>query len=161
MSTKKLITLGIVIVIFVVITTFVKSGNRGSGENHDSSNLIVGNNAIYVAEQAPGNSILVQVVYLEKPGFVVIHEDASESPGKILGASSLLRKGETKNLPAISLSREIKDGETIYAMLHLDNGDSEFDAKNDKPALDPTSGTPVIMIVSVGKDAAEPGAVNL
>jgi len=100
------------------------------------------------------------VVYLENPGFVVIHEDSAGTPGKILGASSLVPAGETKNVP-IALSRATKDGEIIYVMLHLDDGDGKFDAAKDKPALDSVSGEPVMMVVMVSKDAAEAGEVSL
>lgn len=127
----------------------------------DSSGLIIGTSAIYVAEQAVGRSVLVSVVRLEKPGFVVIHEDAADAPGKILGASSLLSAGETENLPPITLSRTMRDGETVYAMLHVDNGDGAFDAASDKPVPDLASGEPIMMIVTVSKNGVEPGVINL
>ena len=126
----------------------------------DSAGLIIGKNAIYVAEQAPSQTISVEVVYLEQPGFVVIHENSNEKPGKILGVSGLLPTGETKDSLQISLSRSTVDGETIYAMLHHDDGDNIFDAAKDKPALDNLLNEPVMTIVVISQDVTEPGAVN-
>lgn len=132
-----------------------------AGSAGDSSGLIIGANAIYVAEQVPSRTFAVEVVRLEKPGFVVVHEDAAGAPGGILGASGALPSGETNNLAPIPLSRLTRDGETLYAMLHLDDGDGVFDAAKDKPALDPLGALPVMMIVTVSAEATEPGAVSL
>lgn len=161
MSTKTLLVIGIIIVAIAGITFFFRGGGNEPGPAAgDSSGLIVSNNAIYVAEQVPGRSVSVSVARLEKPGFVAIHEDVAGAPGKILGISSLLPAGETENLPPITLSRPTTDGETIYAMLHFDNGDDGFDTTKDKPALDSVSGAPVMMVIAISKDATEPGAVN-
>ena len=129
------------------------------GPDRDSAGFILGKNAIYVAEQAPSKTVSVVVVQFEKPGFVVIHEDINGTPGKILGASALLSKGETKNVLA-TLSRMTVDGETLYAMLHLDDGDRVFEPVEDHPAEDSIGGEPVTMIFTVSNDATEPGAVN-
>lgn len=160
MKVKSTLICGVVfIVIATAVFLFLPSGKEFSPSG-DSSGLIVGGNAIYVAEQAPGRSFSVAVTRWEKPGFVVIHEDANGAPGKILGVSSLLPAGETKNLSPITLSRSTRDTETVYAMLHFDNGDGSFDAKNDKPALDSVGGEPVMMVSAVSQDATEPGVVN-
>jgi len=150
----------LVIIIILVAALFFGGVNQKPESVDNSSGLIISNNAIYVSDQIPGYSVSVQVVHLEKPGFVVIHEDADGTPGKILGVSALLAAGETKNLSSITLSRAIKDNETIYAMLHFDNGDGKFDAANDKPVIDPVGNAPVMMIVTVDKEATEPGVVN-
>ena len=140
---------------------FFRADNKEDSDvSGGSANLIISDNAIYVAEQTPGQSVLVALARLEKSGFVAIHEDNAGLPGKILGASSLLLGGEAKNLPPIALSRETTDGEVIYAMLHFDNGDGKFDAANDKPVLDKASSEPMMMIAIVSEDAAEPGIVN-
>jgi hypothetical protein len=127
--------------------------------DEDSAGFVIGENAIYVVEQMPSRTISAAIVRLEKPGFVVIHEDRNGTPGNILGVSGLLADGETNSVQ-ITLSRSTLDGETVYAMLHLDDGDKMFDVVKDKPALDRIGGEPVMTIVSVIKDAVEPGAVN-
>ena len=160
MKTKNLL-LGVIIIVIVGIFLFLGNSGKEPDSAGDSSGLIISTNAIYAAEQAPGQEFSVAVVYLEKPGFVVVHEDNAGKPGQILSASALLPAGENKNTPPIALPRATKDGETLYAMLHLDNGDGQFDAVKDKPAQDKVGGVPVMMIIGVSQGATEPGAINL
>ena len=160
MSAKTFLILGIIIV-FITGAVFFFRGNREKPDSiSNSPGLIISNSAIYVTEQTPGTRVSVSIVRLEKPGFVVIHEDAADAPGKILGVSSLLPAGETENLPPITLSRATTDEVTIYVMLHFDNGDGQFDAADDRPVLDSVDGAPMMIIITVSKDAAEPGIVN-
>lgn len=160
MNTKIFLIVVIVVAVMAGAALFLREGVKPADKGGNSSGLIVGSNAIYVAEQVPSKVIAVAVVRLEKPGFVVIHEDAAGVPGIILGASGLLGAGETKSPTLISLSRMTKDEETIYAMLHLDDGDGVFGAEKDKPSKDLVGGEPVTMAVTISADAIEPGAVN-
>lgn len=132
--------------------------NRPSFPNadNDSSGLIIGNNAVYVSYQQSGNTIRASVVRLERPGFLVIHEDKGGNPGNIIGLSELLPIGQAQNPPPIILSRVTLDGQTLYAMLHIDNGDGIFKEGEDKPSIDPTSNQPVMMVVAI----VESWAVN-
>ncbi len=137
----------------------------GAEEPHptspETSGLVIGKNAIYVAEQKPSKTVTVAAVRLNQPGFVVIHEDAAGVPGAVLGASVLLPVGDVKNIPPLPLSRETKDGDMIYAMLHIDDGDGIFDLIRDAPARDPIGESPVTMIIHVSAKATEsPDAVN-
>lgn len=160
MNTKIFLIVGVIIAVTAGATFFLLGGVKPPDTGGNSSGLIVGKNAIYVAEQVPSKTVSVAVVHLEAPGFVVIHEDTAGVPGAILGISVLLPAGETKGPVLISLSRMTKDDETIYAMLHLDDGDGVFDAGGDKPAKDLMGGEPAMMVVTVSADATEPEAVN-
>ncbi len=161
MTTKTFIILVVIVTIALGTAFFFRGDSTKPTPTGDSVGLIVGRNAIYVAEQSPSRIVSVAVVRLEKVGFVVIHEDNAGKSGKILGASGALPAGETKNLTPITISRTTVDGETLYAMIHLDDGDGTFDATKDEPAQDSLGGEPVMMIFTVSLDASEPGAVNL
>ncbi|MBI3420716.1 MAG: hypothetical protein HY006_01510 [Candidatus Sungbacteria bacterium] len=164
MSRKEFVIFVVITVLIAGVALFLRVRLEESGippSSSGSTGLIIGANAIYVAEQAPSKTLTVAVVRLEKPGFVVVHEDVAGVPGGILGASAVLPVGETHNLSAILLSRMTRDGETLYAMLHVDDGDGVFDAGKDKPVLDPVSASPMMMIVTVSAEAVEPGAVSL
>ena len=160
MNTKIFLIGGVIVVIIVSTTLFVRADNEGSDTPQDSAGLVIGANVIYVAEQAPLRTLSVALVRLEKPGFVAVHEDVAGAVGGILGASGVLPAGETNNLESIPLSRLTRDGETLYVMLHFDDGDGVFDAVKDKPVLDAISALPMMMIVTVSVDAIEPSAVN-
>ena len=151
----------IIVAVVVGAVLFFGGSREGSDPPNDSTGLVIGTNAIYVAEQAPSRTLAVAVVRLEKPGFVVVHEDVAGITGGILGASGLLTAGETNNPASIPLSRLTQDGETLYAMLHLDDGDGIFDSVKDKPALDSVDALPVMMIVTVSVEATEPSAMSL
>ncbi len=124
------------------------------------SGLIIGRNAIYVADQAPSGQIAIGFVVLEKPGFVVIHEEKGGKPGAILGVSNLIGSGETNNFPPILLSRTARDGETLFAMLHRDDGDSAFNPAKDAPVRD-AGGEPLMMQFLIDREAALPDAIKL
>ncbi len=168
MTTKTLVILVVIVAIaFGAAFFFQNDNNTESVSTGDSAGLpaqaglIIGKNAIYVAEQSPSRTVSVAVARLEKSGFVAIHEDNADKPGKILGVSNVLPAGETKNLTPIALSRVTKDGETLYAMIHPDDGDGVFDPVKDNPAQDSLSSESVMMIFTVSMDAIEPEAVNL
>lgn len=162
MNRKTVIIFMAIVGVIVSVSLFFRDGREEiSLHGSDSTGLVISTSAIYVAEQAPSQTVAVTLIRLEKSGFVVIHEDVADVPGKILGISKLLPTGETNNLKPILLSRPTRDGETLYAMIHLDDGDSIFDEVKDRPALDPISGLPMMMIFSVSTEATEPGAVSL
>lgn len=126
-----------------------------------SIGLLLGQNAIYVQDQPPGQTITVIFASLEKDGFVVIHEGKNARVGAIIGKSNLLPRGEAENLSPIILSRKTSDAETLFAMLHRDNGDKTFNPKEDVPITD-SEGEPFMMQFMIDKDAVElPGAVSL
>lgn len=124
------------------------------------SGLVIGRNAIYVADQAPSERIAVGFAVLENPGFVVIHEDRGGEPGAILGQSALIGAGEANDLPPVLLLRKARDGETLLAMLHRDDGDGAFDPAKDVPVRD-AGGELVTMQFSIDREASEPDAIKL
>jgi len=125
-----------------------------------SSGLRAGSNAIYVPEQSPGKTVTVGFVVLARAGFVVIHENAEDVPGKILGESALLEAGEHATIESIPLSQEVKDGEELFAVLHQDDGDGFFDAAMDLPVSD-EAGNTIMMSFFVSADAEPPMDVSL
>ncbi len=82
-----------------------------------------------------------QAVY-DQNGFVVIHEDNGGAPGDVLGNSVLLSPGTTNNI-SIQLNRNAIDGETLYAMLHKDNGDGIYTNPTDDPPVTDAGGNVV------------------
>lgn len=106
------------------------------------SGLVVGPNAINVDEQPLGSKAVVSMVILEAPGYVVIHELNNGAPGKVLGASTLLQAGESRNVN-VNLSSALTADKKYVAMLHTDNGDGSFNASSDLTAK---NGNDVVMM---------------
>jgi hypothetical protein len=130
--------------------------NPGAGEQGFAK---LGANAIYVAEQRPGNTIVINNVNIVPKGYVVIHESKDSVPGKIIGYTALDAGTQTTKLK-VTLDRDVTDGEELIAMLHADNGDGKFDAATDSPVQD-SMGNPLFMVFSVFKDAQDPSSVQV
>lgn len=144
------------VVLFVGIFILVGCAQQ---QQQQTSALVIGKNSIYLADQNPGTVLKVQQVQLEKPGFVVIHKDNGGSFGAIIGSSALLPSGTSSNVP-INLKEMTLNGQTLYAMLHADNSDGQFNEGKDIPVKDP-AGNDMYMVFSLDASATEPGAVSL
>ncbi|MCB9729608.1 MAG: hypothetical protein H6746_14160 [Deltaproteobacteria bacterium] len=96
-------------------------------------------NAVEVANQGadPIDHVVVAKVTADVDGFIVIHEDdGSGSFGAVIGYSAV-SAGTTSDV-AVDLDRQVVQGETLYAMLHIDAGTAgtyEFPGP-DAPATD-------------------------
>ena len=97
--------------------------------------------SVTVADQTadPANEVVVAAVVSAGRGFIVIHEAAAGSPGPVIGNASV--SNGTSSDVKVTLDRDAVDGETLYAMLHTDDGavgTYEFDGMNglDAPVMD-------------------------
>jgi len=80
--------------------------------------------SLSVSDQSPLQirTINIDSVFLDKPGFVVIHDiTAPNVAGDVIG-NSILLNGEAKNVK-ITLNRTVSKA---IAMLHYDNGDGAY-----------------------------------
>lgn len=79
-----------------------------------------------------GGDVVVDSLYLDKPGFLVVHKDENGAPGAVIGHSDLISGEKTNSKIAIDSSQA---GSKVFAMLHYDdngNGIYEF-PQEDKP----------------------------
>lgn len=115
--------------------TSTNTGGNIGGTNTSTSPTSVevpGTNAVVANDQPAGNKVEVTLVTLSKSGWVVIHEDNNGKPGSVLGAR---RYDSGIHLGEVELLRGTQKGMTYYAMLHLDDGDKQFDLAKDLPIL--------------------------
>ncbi len=94
--------------------------------------------SIVASDQAadPANEVVVDEVSSDGDGWIVIHEqnDAGDAPGAVIGNTAVTDGASTD--VAVTLDRDIVDGETLYAMLHVDDpadGQYTFDGTQDQP----------------------------
>ena len=91
-------------------------------------------NMVTVEGQDAGNMIFISLVSLSRGAWVAIHEDTGGEPGNILGARYFLG-GKTAG--TVELLRGTLPGNVYYVIVHEDDGDREFDFRNDAPLQDP------------------------
>lgn len=119
----------------------IEQYKRQMGIPSDTSAMRAEENMIVVMEQRPGNTVTASQVYLAAPGFIAIHEDANGTAGAIIGSSALLQAGESSQIE-IQLSRSVRDGEKLHAMLHNDtNANGIFNANTDLPVASRLGGS--------------------
>lgn len=88
--------------------------------------------SIAVDEQKVENgNVVVARVFLDKPGYVVIHKVADGKPGAVIGNSGLLNKENSNGNVKIS---GYENENELIAMLHYDDGDGNYEFPgDDKP----------------------------
>lgn len=88
---------------------------------------------IAVSTQVAGDSITVDNAFLEKAGFISIHEvDSKGKAGAVIGVSGLLGSGAKQDL---EIKAAVKAGSKYIAMLRQDDGDKKFDATKDAAVM--------------------------
>ncbi|MBI2010710.1 MAG: hypothetical protein HYS89_00520 [Candidatus Colwellbacteria bacterium] len=99
---------------------------------------VVNADKVSAVDQAATDRITVESVNLKEPGYVAIYADSGGMPGEMLGNGELL-VGRHKDV-VVFLKREAKQGETLYVILHRDDGDGGFEFPGqDAPVTDETS----------------------
>ena len=157
---KYILIVGIIAIAIGAIVLFIRPTQVEEDQTGSPlSGLLVGSNAIYAADQQPGDTVSISMAVLQTSGYVVIHEDKDGAPGAILGSSKVLTQGQSTDV-SISLSRTSQDGEILYAMLHVDDGDGTFDPTQDGPVKD-DQGNIILMTFNISSTAKEPGVISL
>jgi len=167
-STSLVIITALLVAVIVSYFMFVRKPSDEEGpilkpeignSDQTADPLLVGNNAIYVSDTKSDTRVNVDFAIFAKDGYVVIHENNGGIPGAILGNSNSLSVGESRSFQ-VPLSRKSVDGEILYAMLHSDNGDGEFNPADDLPIRD-DKGNIIFMGFQISNDAIEPGVISL
>ena len=102
----------------------------------------------------PADVVIIDQVVAADAGWSVVHEDSDGGYGAVLGQTAV-EAGEATDV-AVTLSRTCADGETLHAMLHVDQGEEglyEFPVEAVLPA--PTRG---VYGVEEASPPATPGA---
>ncbi len=84
--------------------------------------------SLTVSDQVMENDqVNIDSIYLDEPGYVVIHRDDNGSPGAVIGNSELI-SGERQELK-VSVSGDTTP--KVYPMLHYDDGDETYEFPGD------------------------------
>lgn len=101
-----------------------------------------------IGPQMPGTIVHVDFVSLHEWGFIGIHENADGVLGILVGTSTLLAPGVTKEI-SVSLTRPSRVGETYFGIAYKDNGDGVFDVSGDVPITDASNVSPLTTLFSI------------
>lgn len=124
----------ILVFLFLVLGALLGYKYIPKSENLSPSPQVI-QSVISVSDQKPGSSVLVGRVSMIKAGYVVIYENNNGKPGNIIGNSKILPEGESTNI-SVTLTKVTADGESLFAVLHGDNGDNAFYPNIDVPLRD-------------------------
>ena len=100
----------------------------------DVSSVRINYNQLSVSEQDPYEAVYVESAVMPEGGFVVIHVSADGKPGAVVGHSRYVTASGLAHF-MVPLNRELRPGETIFALLHADNGDGRYTPSGDIAVL--------------------------
>ncbi len=162
MKQKKVYIIVAILIIAALAYLFFFTGNKATAPvtTDETSNTVIGENTehpenvngaaqsplaatkntLAISTQESGSQITIDNYYLEKPGYIVIHEIKNDSPGTVVGTSGLLKAGAGQDL---TFQATLKPNTTYFALLYEDNGDKKFNLASDKllPLFSSTSGS--------------------
>lgn len=99
------------------------------GDPPDVDPTVPTSDTIAVSTQIAGDSVTVDNAFLEKVGFISIHEvDSKGKPGAVIGVSGLLTAGVKQDL---EIKAMLKPGAKYMAVLRVDDGDKKFNVAKD------------------------------
>ncbi len=138
---------GGIVVIVVIVLVVAATARRGAAPTptpqaptfaSPSANLVT------VADQIATNSAKIGSAALTEGGYVVIHEAAPDgTPGGVIGYSNYFEPGNYSNL-TIRLTKSVKKGDTLFAMLHSDDGDKTYGFPDEDLPLKDTTGKVIL-----------------
>ncbi|EMA52499.1 MULTISPECIES: DUF7282 domain-containing protein [Halococcus] len=111
------------------------------------------------AQYADNGTVVIESLFTATGGFLVLHADDGGEPGEPIGHSPTEYGYETGL--TVNVSDETwqawNGSRTVWAVLHLDDGDGEFDPADDEPV--PAFGGSAKQSFAVDKRAAGPASV--
>lgn len=167
MKQKIIIAIVAVLVILAGIYIYTQQDDSQTADNNNQTNDmpqegdIVGevpgdpdedpqtptSDTIAVSTQIAGDSVIIDNVFLSKPGFIDIHEATSAGqPGKSVGVSGYLGTGAKQDL---TINAQIVAGAKYFAVVHVDDGDKKYNFPSDAAAT--KNGLPVQVLFSVSQ----------
>lgn len=146
--------LGVVAIIVIVIVIFAVRGGYQKPQapvvtQVESPTTVLPSNSVSVSAQKAGKVATVSAT-LGESGYVVIHEETDGKPAKVIGNLSVLPSGSYNNL-TVNLTRASKDGENLYAMLHLDDGDGTYGFPDEDFPIKDEQGNVVLVKFTIGE----------
>lgn len=132
----------IIVIIIIVLVVLVLRARNQQISNQQVENPIVTpteiveeategaqiatESAVLTSDQTVGSSVTITSATFAKPGYVVIHQQKGAEVESVIGQSKLYQAGTYANVK-VTLTRPSIAGETLYTMLHDDDGDGTYE----------------------------------
>jgi len=127
------------IVIVIIIAIAIAILNRGGTEQtaqaspspeevteEEGDAMEKDDSSITASDQPAASSVAIDSATLIAPGYIVIHEQTDGELGPVIGNGELYEAGSFENV-SVALDRPSVTGETLYAMLHDDDGNGLYE----------------------------------
>lgn len=106
-------------------------------------------NSIQVANQAATSSATITSASFGQGGYIVIHAATADgAPGEVIGYSEYLAPGSYDNVQ-ITLTKPVKIGDNLFAMLHGDDGDQTYGFPDEDLPLKDNAGNIILQKYTV------------
>ncbi len=105
------------------------------------------------SQSLAGNEIVIDSLYLDKAGYVVIHKDADGKPGPVIGNSELLSGEKTNVKVKIDAAQA---GTKVFAMLHYDDDNDGVYGFPDEDKPVALEGNVVVKPISITQSTTAP-----
>ena len=123
---KKIGIFAAVLILFLLFVFF-----RSNKQAEQEPITEVNKNEIMVSDQKADTKVIINSLFATQNVFVII----KDGDGEIIGQTDLIGRGQSVNATA-NLNRLTEMGETLQALVFVDNGDGVFSSETDLPLLD-------------------------
>lgn len=108
-------------------------------------------NSVNVTNQSATGSATITSASFDQGGFIVIHASTQDgAPGEVIGYSEYLAPGSYDEVE-ITLTKPAKAGDTLFAMLHGDDGDATYGFPDEDLPLKDETGNVILQKYTVTK----------
>lgn len=137
--------------IWLLVSPRTANGPTPSATNESS---------LSVREQQPGAVVSVDEAVLGQSGYIVVHKDGGGKPGPVIGHTDILPAGTHTNVN-VALTEATRAGDTVFVMLHNDDGDGTYAFPGPDVPTKTDTGDVVVVPVRVSGDAVmEDGTID-
>ena len=119
---KKILAFIIIIALIVIALFAINSVLKKDVEESEVTPEEVIVPSVSAPDQAGGMEVFINEVVLLDGGYVAIHREFDGVASTTIGVSGFLPAGTATNF-LISLDEEVVEGDMLFAMLHVDDGD--------------------------------------
>lgn len=143
MRRRSLATICMMLALALIASACAKAEKKAEEKGMEFESVTKGDRTSFFlaasGQQSDGKTIVIdEAVFTGTTGFVAIHADAGGAPGPVIGVSALLSGASTG--VTITLDKPLEANATVWPMLHVDNGNGQYEFPTAGPDGKPLDG---------------------